>query len=773
MIELYVAVTLLGIGYLMKQNKQVVDKMKPPPAPKLRETPSSNTQYDSNRFQQVRAQEYEKAKQAYDLSNQPNSTVINKTHKIKSMLTGQMIDPKEFAHNNMVPWVGKGTAPMKENGSLMEKFGVVFNPTTMAPKREHKPLFEPIKDLGNINGNEVTADFYKKRLEKPRVQNNTLPFQQIRVGPGLNQGYGCNPTGGFQQTDIVEYAMPKDTNEIRAANKPKLTYEGRVVDGQKGSNRGKIGLVRKNRVETFYENNPDKYFKTTGAYLADKVRPEVDAKYTNRTDTTNITYEGPLYQKLAFETRSKVQDPMRSQLAGFDLANPSLVTVGGAEGDDYGKANIAVYGNKRDVTTTQTRIGNLTSLIKAIVAPLEDVLKTSKKEYMVDAEREFGNMGPQFPEKATVRDPNDVARTTIKQTTLQDSEMMNLKGSTRVYVYDPNNIARTTIKQTTLQESDMLNMRGSALKSVVYDPNDMARTTIKETNLHDADRLNVRGAKFASSVYDPNDIARTTIKETTIHDTDMTNIKGPGAPRGQVYDDQEKARATIRQTLSPTNTTINIATMKKAHTVYDPSDPARKTIKETTLDKEHRQGNMDAVNRFNAGYVDEIYDAKTTQKELFSDNDYYGGAKTDRGEGYVVTNMEAKTTQKEFVSDNDYYGTAADQNTHMQMSYEDAYNATINEIREGTLVMREPTQTSTKVVSGSDNMFVQNKKIECDNVHERKTLNADRVVNEMAHIDRRTFTKNKQEYESDDRLDPDLLAAFHENPYTKPLNSFA
>lgn len=64
------------------------------------------------------------------------------------------------------------------------------------------------KNLGNVNGMENQDDFLKDRMAAPRVRNNELPFDQVRVGPGLGQGYTDRPTGGFQSLEMQEYAMP-------------------------------------------------------------------------------------------------------------------------------------------------------------------------------------------------------------------------------------------------------------------------------------------------------------------------------------------------------------------------------------------------------------------------------------------------------------------------------------------------------------------------------------------------------------------------------------
>ena len=84
---------------------------------------------------------------------------------------------------------------------------------------------------------------------------------------------------------------------------------------------------------------------------------------------------------------------------------------------DYGKTNVIVYDNERNQYETKTVVTNVTSLVSAIVNPLVDTMKNSIKEYLIDAPRQEGMMNVQMPEAVTVHDPNDITRTTIKETT--------------------------------------------------------------------------------------------------------------------------------------------------------------------------------------------------------------------------------------------------------------------------------------------------------------------------------------------------------------------
>ena len=126
---------------------------------------------------------------------------------------------------------------------------------------------------------------------------------------------------------------------------------------------------------------------------------------------------------------------------------------------------------------------NLTTAVKSIIAPIQDLFKTSRKENFIGNPRPNGNFGAQIPNKMTVYDPNDVAKTTIKETNIHNEREGNMSGPKKLMVYDPNDVARTTIKETNIHNNREGNIAGHT-KSQVYDPNDVARTTIKETNIH-------------------------------------------------------------------------------------------------------------------------------------------------------------------------------------------------------------------------------------------------------------------------------------------------
>jgi hypothetical protein len=690
MIELYVLATLGAMGYLLNKASNTEVSAKPSTKLSVNEIPSQETVYESNNFQKAKEAEERKVKKMFEMAKNPKkNNVIDKNFallntggqqalanadKIKS-LSGEYIDNKQFTHNNMVPFFGgnvKQNMSEHANATLLESY--TGTGQTFMNKQEVKSMYDTVKDVGFVNGMQNVDDFYRDRLVESKVRNNVLPMPQIKVGPGLNQGYDGRPTGGYQQLDVQELAMPnyKTADELRVANKPKLSYEGRVVDGLRGTVRAEVPNLAKNRVETFYEQTPDMLLKTTGAYIKPTEQPEFNVKITNRVEATREITGGAGSTVPARKLdEDSVKPTNRQQLKEFGLRNTALNAYGTGDGDDYGKSKILVYNNERDITTTRVYQGNVTSIIKAITAPLEDILRINKKEHAVDNARHFGNMSVQIPDKPTM--------------------------------------------------------------------------------------------------YDPNDIARTTIKETLIHD-DMGKGTVTGPKQLTVYDPEEIAKRTLRETLERMDYEMNVGTNVPRNVVYDPEDVTRTTMKETLVESARAAGNPNSLEGLGT-YINE-YLARNTQKQFTSDTDYYGGATRDKGEGHLTNKHIAPNTQKQFFSDNDYYGTAASA-AKKDISKTDYENAVITERKEVTLYGREPTREGKKVITGGESVnFSIIKKAEIDMMARRDTHNMDRLNADIPSYTTLNVTKDKHFYnEPDDRLDPSLLKAFVENPYTQSLTS--
>jgi hypothetical protein len=528
MIEVYVLLALGAIGYVLNAtNKEQKITFTPtnPNMMKKGERPSMKDAYESKHYKTSQKIEKKKANKMFEKSKDPVKTGV--------------ID-KNFAHNNMVPFFGshvRQNMDDKANATLMENFTGV-NPL-FCSKQETKSFFGPTKE--NIYGMPNNSDYYLGRMEAPKAQKNVLPFEQVRVGPGIGRKNGAEPVGGFQQLDSRDLVMPKCVDELRVKTNPKETYDGRILDGMKESLRGDIGEVKKNRVNRDWEQGEERWFKTTGAVLGASKEGEFNVKSTNRTDTTR-EYMG--VAEAAVKHRKEdpsVKPTSRMQLGEYGVRNATLAREGN-DGDDYGKSKIMVYGNERDLTAERVYQGNLTSLVKSIVAPFLTVAKPTIKQTTI-----IGNDVTNFKghEKQTIYDPNDVARTTIKETTIHDDTIANLTGPKQLYVYDPDAVARTTMKETVDRMDYELNVSGGFQKGQAYDPDDVTRTTMKETVIDNEYEGNIDRMEGTGDYKTTDFTARNTQKQFL---SDNDYYGGATQDKGRGYETNEHtARNTQKQ----------------------------------------------------------------------------------------------------------------------------------------------------------------------------------------------------------------------------------
>jgi len=125
--------------------------------------------------------------------------------------------------------------------------------------------------------------------------------------------------------------------------------------------------------------------------------------------------------------------------------------------------------------------------------------------------------------KQTVYDPNDITRTTIKETNIHDTHSGNLSGFNKQYVYDPNNVARTTIKETTIDDTRTGNINnlegkeGAYLTNIKEAPNTNRQFSTKEyTGIMQGDVNNNGGKGYITNVFEaPNTNRQFSTKEYT------------------------------------------------------------------------------------------------------------------------------------------------------------------------------------------------------------------------------------------------------------------
>ena len=206
---------------------------------------------------------------------------------------------QDKGHNNMVPFFGaKVTQNMRANAnsSILDTFSGTG--TDYFQKREVSSFYDVVPGQGLPFGNQNESDFFQSRMVAGTNMKNVFPIEQTRVAPGINDGYNNLGSGGYQQFNATqEFAKPRTTDEMRTANKPKLSYDAPVIPGSHYITQpGLQAPVMKNRPDTFQVLTDDKgelmYLNTTtGAQVAPASFPQQMFKEQQR-ESTNIEYYG-------------------------------------------------------------------------------------------------------------------------------------------------------------------------------------------------------------------------------------------------------------------------------------------------------------------------------------------------------------------------------------------------------------------------------------------------------------------------------------------------
>ena len=125
----------------------------------------------------------------YEKETETDTTTYNS-------LTGEKVQRSDLKHNNMVPFFGS-----KVKQSLNYNEGILDNKNgsgaQFIKKQEIAPLFKPEENMQWGHGTPNTSDFVQSRMNPSMKMANVKPFQEIRVGPGLNQKDGVLGSGGF------------------------------------------------------------------------------------------------------------------------------------------------------------------------------------------------------------------------------------------------------------------------------------------------------------------------------------------------------------------------------------------------------------------------------------------------------------------------------------------------------------------------------------------------------------------------------------------------
>jgi len=394
-------------NYPIMNNKELIDNVEEYPNPNV----ATDKYFNQNMYEQ---------------KERAGVPVSNNMQEFYS-LTGDYMSTNMFKHNNMVPFNGgkpKGQIYNNNNAeTILDNY--VGSGSQVIKKIEQAPLFKPQENVQWTYGMPDMSDFYQSRQNPVNRNNMVKPFESIRVGPGLDKGYSADGSNGFNSgMEVRDKWLPKNVDELRIATNPKQEYDLNGLQGPAQSvikNVGIEGKVEKYRPDTFFINTQDRWLTTTGVEKAGQLVPNFVVKPSTRNETTTYQHGTP---NSVIKTASYVpkchEETKRIQLDGFNVGHSFATGTAPLQHQSSDKSHNSHtnYENNRSVNKQPQPFGSgFSSAIGAVISPIMDILKPSRKEEYSCNMRIYGNMVGQVPENYVLT-PGDITNTTIKETTL-------------------------------------------------------------------------------------------------------------------------------------------------------------------------------------------------------------------------------------------------------------------------------------------------------------------------------------------------------------------
>lgn len=308
-----------------------------------------------------------------------------------NILTGM---PFEKLHANMVPFFGSTSKQNMEEFSNQSLLDIqTGNTSTFQHKNETGQFFK--NQAENIYGTPVFATQINTDRYIPSLyKQGERPIEQQRV-PIIRAG------------TIENNIRPsiKTVDELRVANNPKQTYEGRTIAGQMGEVRGIQPEVNKRRPDTYYEKTHDNLFRGPGQHIAITTKQDYsNIKHVSR-EGYNVEYFGHSSNPQLNKTKQRIsamdnsreltdalfQQPKKHNFENDYLRNANGGIINTQDTSDYGRASFKNYESERETTGEISHLLNANNPNAGVKIKPRDDAKTTIKETTMYVDN-FGNV---------------------------------------------------------------------------------------------------------------------------------------------------------------------------------------------------------------------------------------------------------------------------------------------------------------------------------------------------------------------------------------------
>ena len=289
----------------------------------------------------------------YEKKQNSGAYVGNNIQQVYS-LTGDYVAKTDFKHNNMIPFYGgkiKGQVYNNDNAETILD-NMIGSGSQVIKKIEQAPLFKPQENMQWAHGAPNSSDFYQSRVNPGMKISNVKPFETEYVGPGLNQGYTTQGSGGYNSgMESRDSWLPKTVDELRVATNPKMEYTLENHQGPSYShvqNVGIIGKVEKYNPDTFFIQTQDRWLTTTGQEKGQMLRPIEEVHSTARATTTQsyTGVAGPA-DRVANYVPGAYEESKRNELPMCDVGPSASMNKGDHTDKDNALKSHTNYTNNR------------------------------------------------------------------------------------------------------------------------------------------------------------------------------------------------------------------------------------------------------------------------------------------------------------------------------------------------------------------------------------------------------------------------------------------
>jgi hypothetical protein len=601
----------------------------------------------------------------------------------------------KFRREKLVPSFKKGSYGgtvdrKRHDGNMQTRLDLFTGASAVRPgKVEARERFQPVKNLTNIWGSPNVTEYELDRFALNDRRNNEKPFEQVRVTPGLDMDYNQNADGEIAPGYSYR-PLPKTVDDLRQANRQKVSYAGVMVPGFKGERRGVQADMIKNRPYRAFEQKAEDMQRTGGYIKAPTLRDNFEAKTTLKQQQL-VHYAGPtvgpagdVAAAVPEGMRSKIKESQRQRLASGGLRNG-----GTTDGGHAMRANWQISDNER-VSTSHTRHLQHAAEAQAagfVVDPNDVPDPTKRQMHMYDETSKWGRIADGAAALGAVP-LTDQMRTTGRQLIEDARQSGAVRGEAMGQAWNPEDRPDTTLRQTTENTRWLQTARGPVSQTHSYNPNHRPDTTLRETTEVAKYLAPVVQALAAGTVH-WNQLPAT-LKEQLIQNERAGTLTG-SALMGHVYNPDDVPDTTLREMMENARRVQSAAA--ENHTGYQSQTVVAPTTMRQVTGPNRYIGAQGAGYTDGGAYQSNIYSAPTTLREGTERTDHIGHAATTRDGGYQAANVVAKTTHRQ----------TTESTKHLQGGriehHQGAYQSN-RYIAPDTL--RQLTENSKRVAGGAD-----------------------------------------------------------------------